>query len=92
MPDEQAETGARGKHHDHEHTGAPVSPGLHVTVGLVHLGFNRCGSGFASPWRPWYLKGTSGTEYDSLRIVSDKEGRMVRVVEWLDSGDEEEES
>jgi len=24
--------------------------------------------------------------------VSDKEGRMVRVVEWLDSGDEEEES
>ena len=37
-------------------------------------------------------QGTSGTEYDSLRIVSDKEGRMVRVVEWLDSGDEEEES
>jgi len=24
--------------------------------------------------------------------VSDKEGRMVRVVEWLDSGNEEEES
>jgi len=33
-----------------------------------------------------------GTEHDSLRIVFDREGRMVRVVEWLDSGDEEEES
>lgn len=49
------------------------------------------GSGTVAHWQ--YLKDTpDGTEYDSLRIVFDKDGRMVRVVEWLDSGDEEEES
>lgn len=49
------------------------------------------GSGTVAHWH--YLKDTpGGTEYDSLRIVFDKDGRMVRVVEWLDSGNEEEES
>jgi hypothetical protein len=49
------------------------------------------GSGTVAHWQ--YLKDTpEGTEYDSLRIMFDKNGRMVRVVEWLDSGDEEEES
>ncbi len=49
------------------------------------------GSGTVAQWR--YLKDTPrGTEYDSLRIAFDKDGRMVRVVEWLDSDDEEEES
>lgn len=49
------------------------------------------GSGTVAHWQ--YLKDTpDGTEYDSLRIVFDKDGRMIRVVEWLDSGDEEGES
>jgi len=49
------------------------------------------GSGTVAHWQ--YLKDTpEGTEYDSPRIMFDKNGRMVRVVEWLDSGDEEEES
>ena len=48
------------------------------------------GSGTGALWHD--LKIRHGTEHDSLRIVFDREGRMVRVVEWLDSGDEEEES
>jgi len=49
------------------------------------------GSGTVAHWH--YLKDTpNGTEYDNLRIVFDRDGRMIRVVEWLDSGDEEEES
>ena len=49
------------------------------------------GSGTVAHWQ--YLKDTpDGTEYDSLRIAFDKDGRMVRLVEWLDSGEEEEES
>lgn len=46
------------------------------------------GNGTVAQWQ--YLKDRSdGTNYDSLRIVFDKDGRMVRVVEWLDSGEEE---
>lgn len=46
------------------------------------------GSGTVAHWQ--YLKDTpDGTEYDSLRIVFDKNGRMVRIVDWLDSGDDE---
>ncbi len=38
-----------------------------------------------------YLKDTpGGTEYDSLKILFDENGRMVRVVERLDSDDEDE--
>lgn len=38
-----------------------------------------------------YLKDTDGgTEYDSLKILFDEDGRMVRIVERLDSDDEEE--
>jgi hypothetical protein len=37
-----------------------------------------------------YLKDTAGaTKYDSLKILFDAKGRMVRVVERLDSDDEE---
>jgi hypothetical protein len=46
------------------------------------------GSGTVAHWQ--YLKDTpDGTEYESLRIVFDKNGRMVRIIDWLDSGDEE---
>lgn len=46
------------------------------------------GSGTVAHWQ--YLKDRpDGTEYDSLRIVFDKNGRMVRIIDWLDSGDEE---
>lgn len=49
------------------------------------------GSRIVAHWH--YLKDTpDGTEYDSLRIMFDENGRMVRIVEWLDSGEEEEES
>jgi hypothetical protein len=38
-----------------------------------------------------YLKDTAGgTEYDSLKILFDENGRMVRIVERLDSDDEDE--
>lgn len=38
-----------------------------------------------------YLKDTAGgTEYDSLKILFDEDGRMVRIVERLDSDDEDE--
>lgn len=40
-----------------------------------------------------YLKDTAeGTEYDSLKIVFDQDGRMVRIVERLDSGEEDDET
>ena len=40
-----------------------------------------------------YLKDTpDGTDYDSLKIVFDQNGRMVRIVERLDSGEDEGES
>ncbi len=49
------------------------------------------GSRIVAHWR--YLKDTpDGTNYDSLKIMFDENGRMVRVVEWLDSGEEEDES
>ena len=49
------------------------------------------GSRIVAHWR--YLKDTpDGTQYDSLRIMFDEKGRMVRIVEWLDSGEEEDES
>lgn len=49
------------------------------------------GSRIVAHWR--YLKDTpDGTNYDSLRIMFDENGRMVRIVEWLDSGEEEDES
>lgn len=45
------------------------------------------GSDTVAQWQ--YLKDRSGgTNYDSLRIEFDKDGRMVRLVEWLDSGEE----
>lgn len=47
------------------------------------------GSDTIAHWH--YLKDTAdGTEYDSLKIVFDQDGRMVRVVERLDSGEEDE--
>ncbi len=49
------------------------------------------GSDTIAHWH--YLKDApDGTEYDSLKIIFDQDGRMVRVVERLDSGEDEDES
>ena len=40
-----------------------------------------------------YLKDTpDGTDYDSLRIAFDRDGRMIRIVDWRDSGEEDDET
>ena len=47
----------------------------------------RCWTRFAGGSPP---DTADGTEYDSLRILFGENGRMVRIVECLDSDDEDE--